>query len=83
MNEGEVGERSYLTPIDAVAKAKLSCLIAEHNISGLVIGRGCLYSLDWTTRLDYWTHPKMPFPAIFSVGQKLNTYAIDSPKLLA
>ena len=52
------------------------------DMVGLV---GCLYSLDWTTGLDYWTHPKlhkMPFPAIFSAGQKLNML-IDSPKLLA
>ena len=41
------------------------------------------------TGLDYWTGlldspklHKMPFPAIFSVGQKLNML-IDSPKLLA
>ena len=30
--------------------------------------------LDWTTGLDYWTHPKwykMPSPAFFSVGAKL------------
>jgi len=20
-------------------------------------GKGCLYSLDWTIALDYWTHP--------------------------
>ena len=35
---------------------------------------GSVYSLDWTTQLDYWTHPKwykMPFPAFFSVGEKL------------
>ena len=30
--------------------------------------------LDWTIGLDYRTHPKwckMPFPAFFSVGEKL------------
>ena len=33
--------------------------------------------LDWTTGLDYWTHPKwckMHFPAFFSVGEKLIMY---------
>ena len=36
-------------------------------------------SIHWTGLLD---SPKIAFPAIFSVGQKLNTL-IDSPKLLA
>jgi len=38
---------------------------------------GSHYSLDWTTGLDYWTHPKqykMPSPAFFSVGVKLITF---------
>ena len=41
--------------------------------------------LDWTTGLDYWTHPKfcgMPFPALFNVGQKLKIL-IHSLKLIA
>ena len=44
--------------------------------------RQCLFTgldcwtglLDWTIGLDYWTHPKwgkIPFPAFFSVGEKL------------
>ena len=33
--------------------------------------------LHWTTGLDYWTHPKwckIPFPAFFSIGEKLIMY---------
>ena len=30
-------------------------LILKINISKEVLKMGCLYSLDWTTRLDYWT----------------------------
>jgi len=33
------------------------------------------YSLDWTTGLDYWTHPKwckMPFPAFFQCRWEAN-----------
>jgi len=45
---------------------------------------GSHYSLDWTTGLDYWTHPKcckMPFQVFFSVGEKL-TMLIQPTSLL-